>query len=324
MKYVDKCAVVKTKIDFVGLVLFIGALGLTTLGVMEGQRYGWESIPVIAFLIAGACLAVFSYINYKIRKTVDTFFDFSLFKRMNFFVGNVHFFIMGFILMITVFMAIFFQDGMGFSPAVAGGWTVLSGLPILVIAPFAGHLCDKYGLKLPTFLGFAGLIITYTLIILFCITKIFPLMILALLFFGCSGPLVFTPVKTVLVGSVPAVKRGLASGTMNTMRFTGATIGMAVLGTVYTGVQEGQMERYITRNYAEITIAQKKELKLIYSGVKRTSNQGVKVAPARRDASAAAYLGLKAISSICLAMSIAGFGLIFLERPKKTKHKELL
>lgn len=103
----------------------------------------------------------------------------------------------------------------------------------------------------------------------------------------------------------------------------GAAAGMAVLGSFFTGVQEHQMEKYLKSHFKVITKEQKKELKLIYSGVQTTSKHGLDVKSIQQDAKNSSYLGLRVISIASLVLVTIGFLLVFLERQKKVKLKEI-
>ena len=235
LRYVSKYPSKRVKIDFISLFFFAGALVFITLGAMEGQRLGWFSIEILGSLLLGGAFALIFYLYYKSHKTTEPFLDFSLFRRINFLVGNIQTFIVQFLLMNGVFWAIFLQDGMRFSPSIAGFWTFCGTIPVLLAAPIAGYLTDKFGIKIPVTIGFSGLILSFICLILFTIFNIFPLLIIALVVFGCCISHVLTPMASFIITSAPIEKRGLVSGIYNTMRFTGATIGITVLGSIYTG-----------------------------------------------------------------------------------------
>ena len=179
IKYVTKYPSKRVKIDFVSLFSFVGALLFVTLGVMEGERFGWLSVEILGSFALGSISGLIFYLHYKAHKSSDPFFDFSLFRKVNFLIGNIQAFIVQFLLMNAVFWAIFLQDAMDFTPSLAGFWTFCSTVPVLLAAPLAGYLSDRFGVKLPVGIGFCGLIVAFISIILFTNYNIFPL-----LFFG--------------------------------------------------------------------------------------------------------------------------------------------
>ena len=317
MKYVSPYKGKRVKIDVVSLFLFAGALLMITLAAMEGERYGWFSLRIIGFFGVGLILALLFYLHYKSHKEKEPFFDFSLFKNVNFLVGNMHAFIVQFLLMNAVFWAIFFQLGMGFSPVLAGVWTFVSTVPVLVVAPLAGYLSDKHGAKLPAMIGFIGLITTFSFIFLFTLYNNFIFMLIGIIAFGCSISHILTPTGALVISSAPAEKRGLASGIYNTMRFTGATLGMAILGSIYTGTEMDHMKSYMVSIKPSLSDKKKTDLEQIYTGGKKTSSQGLDVKKVQKESSKAAYIALRRISILSFVLSVIGLSLIHFEKIKR-------
>jgi EmrB/QacA subfamily drug resistance transporter len=318
LKFVPNFTGSKAKIDYISLIFFAGGLILITLGVMQNKKLGWDSFQELGFFSLGITFMILFYINYKVQKNKEPFFDFSLFKSVDFLVGNIHAFIIQFILMNSVFWAVFFQEGMGFSPSKAGILTLISTLPVLITAPLAGFLTDKYGRKLPTFIGFSGLMIAFSCLLVFLNTNNFLLLTAALIFYGLSVSQVLTPIAGFIMGSAPVEKRGLASGIYNTLRFSGATMGMAFFGAVYTGEEQNVLKTYIETHFKKINKKQQEEINLIFNGIKNSSKEGLKVIEIKEQARIAAFNGIKKLSFISLVLLIIGFTLIFLEKGKKT------
>ncbi|MCH9617149.1 MAG: Multidrug resistance protein Stp [Chlamydiia bacterium] len=315
--YVPVYASKRVKIDVISFFLFGGALLMITLGSMEGQRYGWFTYRIIGFLLTGVILAALFYLHYHTSKSKEPFFDFSLFKKIKFFIGNMHVFIVQFILMNSVFWAIFFQLGMGFTPLIAGMWTFFSTVPVLIAAPVAGYLTDRYGAKLPTSIGFVGLTITFVCLTLFASYQYFILMVIGIIVYGFSISQILTPTGTLVISSVIPEKRGLASGIYNTMRFTGAALGMAILGSIYTGTELSHMKSYMVGIHPSLSAKKKTDLEHIYTGSSTKSYQGLDVIKIQKEASKAAYMALGRISILSLALSILGLILVYAEKMKK-------
>ena len=144
------------------------------------------------------------------------------------------------------------------------------------------------------------------------------LLVISLIFFGFSVSQVLTPIAGFIMGSVAAQKRGIAAGIYNTMRFTGATMGMAFLGTIYSAASQKGLESYIESHFDKITKDQKEELKLIFTGIKDSSSFGLNVQEIKNQARISAYQGIKNLSLFSLVLLIIGFSLIFLEKQKNT------
>ena len=307
----------RVKIDVISLFLFVGALLLITLSAMEVERFGWYSIPIISCFFTGLIFAGLFYFHYRSSKTEEPFFDFSLFKNTNFFIGNMHAFIVQTLFMNTVFWAIFFQLGLGLSPVIAGLLTFISAAPVLIAAPAAGHLSDKYGAKLPVALGFSGMILTFFLLSLYTYFAYFPIIVAAVVVFGFCGSQILTPTGALVISSAPEQKRGLASGIYNTMRFSGATLGMAVLGSIYTGSQISHMKQYEVQAYPNLSSKKKADLEAIYMGSKKHSSEGLDVEEIQTRAASASFVSLRRISVLSFFLSGIGLLLVFGEKMKK-------
>ena len=232
--------------DVGGFIAF--SLGITFLivGLMQTKAWGWFSPFTISFLLIGAFLLV---LLYRVdRKTDDPFIDFTLFKNRTFSGSLSSVFCTQILLMVTIFWAMYFQNVLGFSPSQAGTLSILSNAPIILAAPLGGHLLDKKGPRLPITLGFilvSGSLIWFTQIL---DQKSVPLLLSALIPFGIGIPFILTPSSTTAVAEISPERRGLATATISMMRQFGATLGLAILGTVFLDVQGDRFAEDLKRN----------------------------------------------------------------------------
>lgn len=143
-----------------------------------------------------------------------------------------------FILMITVFWPIYFQKIVMDSPMIAGLITAIATIPLMLFAPIGGNLADRRGARLPLLMGFTLLFLSLIWFAYFLSYQNIALLFPALFAFGAGISFVMTPASAATLSSVPKTKTGVATGMYNTLRFTGATIGVAVLGAVQVNVQD--------------------------------------------------------------------------------------
>ena len=66
--------------------------------------------------------------------------------------------------------------------------------------------------------------------------------------------MVMTPVSSATLSAVPPTKTGVVTGMYNTLRFTGATIGVAVLGAIQVNVQDDLFSESLKKNGATATL----------------------------------------------------------------------
>lgn len=232
--------------DFIGF--FITSLGLSALifGLMQGKSWGWHSPLILALFsisvifLGGAC--------FLERFAKEPFFDFQLFKNPIFLGGTILVFCAQFILMITVFWPIFFQKILGLTPIIAGLYTAIATVPLMIVAPLSGSFSDRYGPRIPIALGFSLAIFCFAWFFFFAHCHNIHLLIPSLITFGAGVSCVMTPAGTATLSSVPRSKTGVATGMYNMIRFTGATMGVAILGSIQNNAQEDAFLRFMKGN----------------------------------------------------------------------------
>jgi EmrB/QacA subfamily drug resistance transporter len=241
--------------DFLGCFLLVFGLTCFTIFLMEAL-----SINFIFLLILFLC-SLISFVTLYVRssRVIHPFIEFSLFRIKAFFSGTVIVLCAQFLLMSTVFWPIFFQRALAYTPLQAGSYTIISTLPVMVISPISGYLSDKMGPRLPASIGFISVILSSVLLSLFCVFQDDTYLLLGVLVFGMGVAFIMTPTGTATLSYAPSNKRGVASGIYNTIRFTGASIGISTLGSINEAIylknfedfrlSEGGLHRY---NIAEL------------------------------------------------------------------------
>lgn len=225
--YLPKLPPNHAKIDGWGSAAFaLGAASLTLL-FMNGVEWGWLSWPILlcAIITLGAALLLIK----RERTIAAPFLDLALFKRPLFAAINVSISITAFILMISVFRAIYFQTVLDYSPTDAGLITSLTSLPVLFAASIAGYLSDRLTPKLPTAIGYLLIIGSLFWLAFDSVPSLMSLS-LALLAFGFGIPFIFTPSYSSAMNAVPQTKLGVAMGIVATLRMLASTMGIALIG----------------------------------------------------------------------------------------------
>jgi EmrB/QacA subfamily drug resistance transporter len=223
-----------THLDLPGLLLVSGGLFGIVFGIVRGNGHGWTSTQVLSGLAVGAAL-VAAFLVRETR-TAAPMLPLRLFRNRSFSAVNVAAMLMSFGMFGSVFLlSQFLQSAMGYSPFAAGLRTLpWTAMPVLV-APIAGPLSDRIGGKPLLALGLAlqtaglGWIAALT-----STTVSYPALIPAFVLSGVGMGLFFVPVATVVLGSVSVDEQGVASGTNNSFRELGGTMGVAVLGSVFS------------------------------------------------------------------------------------------
>jgi EmrB/QacA subfamily drug resistance transporter len=137
---------------------------------------------------------------------------------------------------IWVVLALFFQDGLGYSPLRSGLAVTPFALGSAVSAVFAGRAVPRFGRRV-TVLGLlaAALGMAATALVLRGVGGHAAAWAAAgpLLVAGIGGGMVITPNTTLTLESVPARMAGAAGGALQTAQRIGAAMGTALLATVY-------------------------------------------------------------------------------------------
>ena len=160
-----------------------------------------------------------------------SFFRIPTFAAANVVAASVFFALFG----TVFFLTLYFQDVHGYSPVGAGIRLFPFPLMILLIAPVAGRLSDRYGSRwfmtagpLCSAFGLALLLRTQPDSAYFSV--IFPGQII----WGIGMALTMAPMTAAVMASVPERHAGIASATTNTSRELGGVFGVALLGAIVT------------------------------------------------------------------------------------------
>jgi EmrB/QacA subfamily drug resistance transporter len=229
------------EIDFVGVAL----LGLAVLGVLlplvQSDQGGltrlWWLFPVAAAL----GVAFVRWERRTVRRGRPPLLDIRLFTSTPGYpagamIGSIYF--CGFAGIWLVF-AIFFQQGLGYSPLQSGLAVTPFAVGSAVSAAVAGRLVSRWDRKL-TVTGLslvaAGLLAVALVAILVPPGIAGPAFALPLLIAGLGGGMVISPNTTLTLESVPTSMAGVAGGALQTGQRIGTAIGTAVLASILHGV----------------------------------------------------------------------------------------
>lgn len=226
--------IVKFK-DYKGLVLFILTLSFFIIGLMQGGEWGWSDLKTITcFLLTIIGLIIFVLLELK---TAEPVLDINLFRIKRFSAGNIVLLCSVITLTVIVFLALWLQKSLGFSPTTVGLALLPSTLTFIFIPTIGGHWQEKVGLRIPTLTG--------TLLILFGMIWItvsaylnnYFLMLPGLISFGLGLPLAIPGSINIIMTSVKPEQSGVASGVFTTVRQFALSIGIAVFSAAVSTFQ---------------------------------------------------------------------------------------
>jgi EmrB/QacA subfamily drug resistance transporter len=219
------------RLDPAGQVLVAAALGAVTYATIEGPRHGWGS-PVILGLFAVSVLAAAALIAVEARRR-EPLIDLRFFRSAPFagasMIAVAAFATLGGFLFLNT---LYLQEVRGYSALQAGLLTVPLAAMIAVFGTVSGRLVGSRGPRLPFLL--AGVALAAGALLLGRLTphSSVPYLVLAYLIFGVGSGLVTAPITNTAVSGMPREQAGVAGAIASTSRQIGASLGVAVTGSI--------------------------------------------------------------------------------------------
>jgi|JI9StandDraft_1071089.scaffolds.fasta_scaffold17523_2 EmrB/QacA subfamily drug resistance transporter len=212
--------------DVKSFLFFIVSSSSLIILVMQQSSWGWLSLTTYLTLFLFLISSLFFVLREKRAK--DPFIDLTLFRHSIYKAVNISVFATQFVLMVTVYRAVFCQNALNWTPLESGFIFFTTSLPILFVAPIAGWLADRLGSKAPISIGFLSLIFSFFWLAFF-VNEGTGMLIIGFLGFSFGVPCIFTPSYTSSMNAIPPEKAGYAAGMLATTRALGATLGVAVM-----------------------------------------------------------------------------------------------
>ncbi len=233
----------KERIDYIGTIFFASGLAFLVLAFNEGVKLGWGSHTILTYFLSSILLlTLFVITELKVKHPL---IDLRLFRNSTFLIGNITGMMSYYVLFAVLFLMPFYMEKvLGYSPALTG--SLLTPIPLAMgfIAPFAGHLSDKYGSKIMTV---PGMLISASA----CLSLLFmgehaklTLLVGELILLGVGMGLFTPPNNSAIMGAAPRDKLGLAGGVLNMMRSLGLIFGVDISGVIFTSLEH----RYLAEN----------------------------------------------------------------------------
>ena len=223
------------RLDPVGVALLGGAVFLGIWGIVHGNDDGWGSLGVLGPLVASAALLP-AYVGWA-RGRAHAVLPLRLFSSRGFSVANAIglFFTLG--MFGTVFLlAQYLQVVQGYSPLEAGVRTLPWTAAPMVVAPIAGALAGRVGLRI---LLLVGLVLQAASLVWFAgLTAAgsgYSAFLIPLAMAGVGMGLTFAPSATAVLEGLPEDDFAVASSANSTIREFGVALGVALVTAVFLG-----------------------------------------------------------------------------------------
>ncbi|MCY0875394.1 MAG: MFS transporter [Firmicutes bacterium] len=217
-----------------GLTLAVSLVGLL-FGFNQGNEQGWGSPTIIvSFLIGIVFLGLFVLIEKRHRSPI---LDLALFKIDQITWGNITGALSYMLMYGVLFIVPYFFEYVLHRPSSESG-LLTTPLPIgmMLLAPSAGKIADRYGTKIPTVVGMGISTLGVLALIFLGGHTNYLYIIVALLFVGIGMGIFTPPNNSSVMGSSPPNRLGVSSGVLNMARSLGQSAGIAYSFAIFQGV----------------------------------------------------------------------------------------
>jgi EmrB/QacA subfamily drug resistance transporter len=226
--------------DRPGLLLSTAAMAILIYTIIEAPNRGWSAgLSLAGFALAAVLLAAFIAWERHVR---DPILDINLFRNLRFSAASgavtiTFFCLMGFIFVITLY----FQFLKGYSPLSTG----VRLLPVAIMTGITSVLGTRLAIRNGTKMVVAGGMVCLAIGLAWASTAATGSSYLkiagTMVFIGSGIGLTGAPATESIMGAVSAAKAGVGSAVNDATRITGATLGVAVIGSIYASVYASRL-----------------------------------------------------------------------------------
>jgi EmrB/QacA subfamily drug resistance transporter len=229
-----------TRIDWIGLVTFSGALFLLVLGLLRGNDEGWGS-AFIVLLFAGAAGLLAAFIAIE-RRVAEPMLPLGLFRSRSFTgVQLAAFAVSGSLFALFLYLTLYLQNYLGYSPLEAGVRYLPITLLSFFVAPIAGSLLSRVPARVMLSIGLGLTGIGLLLMSGLEAGSEWTTLLGGFLVGGAGVGLLNPVIADVALSVVPKERSGMAAGINDTFRQVGVAVGIAAWGAVFLGRGAGKV-----------------------------------------------------------------------------------
>lgn len=234
------------RFDPAGNLLSIAGVGLLVWAVIEGPDHGWASARSLLAL-AGALLLLALFVAWELR-CPHPMLDVRLFRRRRFAAGSLaitfaFFGLFGFVFMVTQY----FQFGRGLGALGAGVRTLPFAAAIGLGAALAARHGGRLGQRIVVSSGLALMAVGFAWTTRDAIDSPYALLVAQMGVLGIGLGLVNAAATEAIMSSLPVEQAGVGSAVNDTTREVGGTLGVAVMGSLFSSVFSDRLDAVLQR-----------------------------------------------------------------------------
>ncbi len=233
------------KIDYRGAALITAAMALIVLGLQQAAVWGWTDVRTIGSIVVGlVLLAVF--VADQLGKS-EPLIQLRIFAQRAFSADNAVLFLMSATFIPLFFFAsVYAQAALGESASNAGLFLLVFFGGFATAAQWGGRMLDAGGAKRPVVIGCAVAAVGFYLWGSQLPDLSFGNQWYYLALAGAGLGMVLGPVSTDALNRAPDTSYGEVTGITQTVRNFGASLGLAILGSVFLSQNVSNIEDTLT------------------------------------------------------------------------------
>jgi EmrB/QacA subfamily drug resistance transporter len=227
-------AEIARRVDPIGQTMIVVALGVLTSALIEGPHLGWHS-PLIVGAFGLALSALIILVIYEDRRD-EPLIDLRFFRSIPFSAATLVA-----VLSFSAFAGLLFlgslylQEARGLSAFDAGLCLMPTALAMVVCSPLSGRLVGAGRARVAIVIAGASMALSALLLTHLRLDTSVEQLVLAYTMFGVGLGMVNAPITSAAVSGMPNEQAGLASALASTSRQVGATLGVAIGGSIAGG-----------------------------------------------------------------------------------------
>ena len=218
-------------IDYRGLALITGGVGLSVFGFQQSALWGWGNAAIEVCIALGVVLLVVFYLVEQ--RTEAPLMNVRIFRNQTFLVENI---ILGIAMMAFIpvffFASIYGQIALGEKATTSSLLILYFFLGFVSAAQVGGRMLDRAGAKRPVVLGCALAAVGYFLWAGQVTGLRAGSQVIWIIMAGAGMGLMLGQANTDAINRASRFSYGEATGITQTVRNYGASLGFAILGTV--------------------------------------------------------------------------------------------
>ena len=223
------------RLDVVGALASIVALGSLLFGIIEGPVRGWtDSVVLIAFAVGAVTVAFF--VTWELH-VADPMLDMRFFSNPRFSAANGAITMTFFALFGSMFlMTQYWQLVHGYSPLGAGVRLLPYAGTMMITAPLSARIVEGVGTKRVITTGLLTIAAALFTLSFIEVETPYPLVITVFCVMAVGMGMTMAPATESVMGSLPRHKAGVGSAVNDTTRQVGGALGVAIIGSVVTSL----------------------------------------------------------------------------------------